>query len=562
MIDVERDILPYRLIRISAGVGAGKNSWVNEIADKKKSNGANFNTLLITSRAATANAQAAKMGADRWIDLEKIARNNFGSGVHNKVVVTNSGLERFIKKLSNSGSTTDDPCFWNRFDFIIMDEAHSLTTDAVFADSPFYVYQFLRQAVRRGNKDCRVILMTGTPEPIDWLFTDELKSHHLYKELDLLGVCRHLEPEEVILEPVSFVLQDIHRCLREGKCLIYFAQTIERIRELLDTLLKGGVDEDCIGIAYADSDQDQNFSKKMVARKEEIRKSLLNEETLPENIKVFLTTSQNKEGVNINNENIRIMFSESCQRAELVQMAGRLRNGLDTLLVVYDAEKRNRYAMREFEAVRDEECLSAVCAAADRYQRQPHIVTGGRLSEEQIQQNIEKVFSNIRYDPFSQSFLLYQGRIEGNRQKARDTREVAEILRWWNQEIPVIPLRDIFDDDSETIYETGEDRFRRWFPYSDVFWNYPFEDGEELSAAKTAIRRFLEEKGLWETEFGVEEREALKTAFVQALTQFDYKRLGIKSLDFSNLGTQLKKFGFVLKPKNHHKNTFIITELK
>ena len=40
--------------------------------------------------------------------------------------------------------------------FIILDEAHSLSADAVFADSPFYVHQFLRQAVHN-NKNCHII---------------------------------------------------------------------------------------------------------------------------------------------------------------------------------------------------------------------------------------------------------------------------------------------------------------------------------------------------------------------------------------------------------------------
>lgn len=72
VVDLERDVLPYRLIQLVAGVGAGKNYWVDQISRKQKENGKSYNTLLITSRAMTANAQANKMWANRFIDSENM----------------------------------------------------------------------------------------------------------------------------------------------------------------------------------------------------------------------------------------------------------------------------------------------------------------------------------------------------------------------------------------------------------------------------------------------------------------------------------------------------------
>ena len=44
------------------------------------------------------------------------------------------------------------------FDLIILDEAHSLVTDATFTDSPFYVMDFLNW-VYRHDKHCKIILL-------------------------------------------------------------------------------------------------------------------------------------------------------------------------------------------------------------------------------------------------------------------------------------------------------------------------------------------------------------------------------------------------------------------
>lgn len=36
VIDFEKDILPYRMVQIIAGVGAGKNYWVNQVVANQK----------------------------------------------------------------------------------------------------------------------------------------------------------------------------------------------------------------------------------------------------------------------------------------------------------------------------------------------------------------------------------------------------------------------------------------------------------------------------------------------------------------------------------------------
>ena len=85
VINFEKDIRPYRMVQIIAGVGAGKNYWVNQVVANHKHqidehSYRKSNVLLITSRAATANAQAEKLGADRWVDIEELFDSNKKGG--------------------------------------------------------------------------------------------------------------------------------------------------------------------------------------------------------------------------------------------------------------------------------------------------------------------------------------------------------------------------------------------------------------------------------------------------------------------------------------------------
>ena len=166
VIDFEKDIQPYRIIQIYSGVGSGKNYWVESLAKE------GYSILLITSRKATADAQAKKLGGMRWVALDEIVPQRFGTRSQKKVVVTNAGIEQFIKRKYLPGD--EKTHIWRYFDFIILDEAHSLVSDATFSDSPFHVHKFLK-FVQENAENCKLVFMTGTPEPIARFFPRNCK---------------------------------------------------------------------------------------------------------------------------------------------------------------------------------------------------------------------------------------------------------------------------------------------------------------------------------------------------------------------------------------------------
>ena len=60
---------------------------------------------------------------------------------------------------------------------------------------------------------------------------------------------------------------------------------------------------------------------------------------LPEAMKILITTSTLKEGVNIKDEKVRIAFCESHVLSDIQQFAGRVRAGLEILYIISDAKQ-------------------------------------------------------------------------------------------------------------------------------------------------------------------------------------------------------------------------------
>lgn len=523
VINYEKDIEPYQIIEIYSGVGSGKNYWVEKLASEGKS------ILFITSRKVTAQAQARKMNGERWIDLDALGQEGIGSKKQNLVVVTNAGLEHFVKeKYDESNEKTH---IWKYFDLIILDEAHSLTTDATFTDSPFHVKDFLKW-VQMHDKRCKIVFMTGTPEPIEWAFSDKTRNGPDFNYLNLYDKCNHVDPKDVYLWPSDWIDQDIADELKKGSRIIYFANSITRMETLVDSLIKLGVKEDSIGIAYSDTER-RNFPNALLERKEFIRQSLLNEEKLPQEIKIFLTTNQNKEGVNIKDDDINLMFSESCERSALIQMAGRVRKGLDIFAILYDAEQHAPQTS-DLEILIDHYCVNGVNELWGAYPNNP---------SETIK-FIERKFPSIRYSYFQNKFCFYSGRKHGMEQAAEDAEYLKGCIADWNLE----PYDEV-NIKSDNPKGQGQFDFNKWFPYSDVSLWRPVitKQQEQMEKLGKNLKNFLENGAYWERTISRKEKGEFISNLNSALStwQFDYKMLGI-SCPVKQYNRFLNKFGYQL----------------
>ena len=219
-IDYDTDIEPYQFIKIYAGVGSGKNYFVDNLVKGnvfKHSDGSFVEkkyVLLFTSRRAKANEQLKQKdsGYDKAIGLYDTCDYYFDDDQYHQYETSETRIlpdlggfcsrEIKLRSCSCTNAQAETACSqyipnepfthpWERFDFIVIDEAHSILADANYQSAPFYIQRLLEE-VKARSPNCKVIVMTGSPEIIkDYpLFQD----YHL---IDKMDVCDNLTPSKV-----------------------------------------------------------------------------------------------------------------------------------------------------------------------------------------------------------------------------------------------------------------------------------------------------------------------------------------------------------------------------
>lgn len=536
VINYDRDIKDHHMITIRAGCGAGKNFWAKQLGEQ------DFRILLITSRSVTADAQAEKLKAARWIDISHLCASEYWGeepdNVEKRVVCTNAGIETFIRRWYDPKNPKTH--IWNYYDFIILDEAHSIVSDASFADSCFYVERFIDRAYHE-NLNCHIVLMSATLEPIQWMLDESgWKIHNLNK----FDECIHLEPKKVCYYPKVSTVSKLLYHWKRGERIVYFANSVSRIEDLVKRMKEQGVPESDMGISYSTSNgKERDFSDSMKEQMEVILESLKTEELLPPEVKIFFTTTKNKEGININNEDLKIMFSESHQKSELIQMAGRIRNGLDELWVCYDASE-HRQLVNGYENLLDKNCLPAIresvkeyVAECEKYGIEPNMK---RVMESNMK------FPNIRYDVLTNDYYYFRSRAEGYRQQKRDQHNLKQYIESLNE--PVFHV-------GNGCYVTGYDMLKDWFPYSECVV-YETKVGSQ-QYIQEKVDHYLKQQGFLAVILDREQRAALVKDLNKLLSQFDRGDVWV-NLPFDSPGPMLKKFGYRIEGVGKNGTKWII----
>ena len=124
-------------------------------------------------------------------------------------------------------------------------------------------------------------------------------------------------------------------------------------------------------------DKQEKETREILEKRDEIQAYIAENQKLPDDIRLFLTTSKNKEGINIKNADIKTMYIETHSQIDAIQMAGRVRAGLDQLYIVTDAVQ-NSAPESPFEYE-----LSGRADLKARYRRGGSVVcTGARRNQE------------------------------------------------------------------------------------------------------------------------------------------------------------------------------------
>lgn len=535
VLDYERDIKGKRLVRLRAGVGAGKNYWVTHLPEQHP----DLQILMITSRKNVAQAEAFKLDTDCKIHTSKLIdirdRDWYADYSGNLLICTNGYIEHFFKNIFDIQKPQTH--LWNKFDLIVVDEVHSLTSDASFADSPFYVERFIHHALSL-NSDCDVLVMSGTPAPTDWLFTDGHWGKQ-YASIDLYDRCIHLVPDSVFLMSREAVVERIHTLWSRGKRLIYFINSVKKMAELVSSLSREGIPLSDMGIAFTSSDNADLLPQELLDSKEQLRQHLVQKTRIPAEIKIFITTSQNKEGISIIDDDIKYMFSESHNKADLEQMAGRVRGnpengtGLHGLIVVYDAPEHPSsftFLDKEFDRLLVDQAKDVLRKHEDAV-----VASGQSYDFSTDVKAVHKKHPFLRYDSIGRSFAFYYAREQCDQQEKEDRSTLQSLITLFDQHL---------------CYELQ----RTWFPYSRLYRS-PGPSATPQEKARNELLSYLQENNYIDTRIDTAAQAKVKEQIYSLIQKYGKTTLGFSQIRPTTLGPALRRFGLTLEAVAAHSST-------
>lgn len=476
VINYKEHIAPYRIIELVSGLGSGKNYWVENILMETA------RVLLITSRKAKVEETMSRTGVDKCLNLWAREQNaieylwnddkRYGSCICN-----NWQIEHYMKHKYVSGD--HNTYLWNFFDIIIVDEAHSLSTDATYCDAPFYLREFIKSAYRQGTS--KIVLMTATYEPIKGLV--KLKNQKDYAFWDFTKKCVNVKPSKLDYMTREMALYYITRQYNHNSHskwhAIYFATRTKSIREeIVPYLMEQGIPEENIAVSFSSTEAEEGFSDTLLQNKTRVEDYLKTNEDIPDDIKVFVTTSRNKEGININNsEYVWDIIIESHWTDEIQQMWGRVRSPINYVMLVYDAPQHQAVSVdKDFDFGFDTNAVKLVNEIFDKWCENHDIPKKNRYQNKKAAEKIEmlheKRFPYMRYSTHDDKFHLYKGKVLGLRsfEKSKnyyeyyieEWKKVARGERFSNDNLdPIFPIKSFIvipRDNSERFEEYAQEK--------------------------------------------------------------------------------------------------------
>ena len=580
-IEYERDIKPYHFVAIYSGVGSGKNRFVDSFykVDPQIPN-PQMTVLIITSRRAKVdeilneNDVNIKSSIGRWGNLHKVKskeeteeefkkkykdhlrvliNGNQKHFIYQKsVVCTNAFIEKYMQYIYKPDDITTH--LWELFDMIVVDEVHSLILDASYQSAPFYVNDMIKEYLYRYEQGednyhlfpkCKhLILMTGTPEHMNELCVGRNENLHV---LDRREECKNVVPKNIYFMKSSEVKKQLEEKLIIGEKSIYFSQSITKIKKYYDDISID--DKSVIALSFSNQERREGLSEKEKEKMEETEKSIQEKRKLPDTVQLLLSTERNKEGINIDNKDIINLYVESKHMGDIVQMAGRVRAGVENMYVVLDGGMKTEDVLMSYDArfsfsklvespgikgvVND--FWKEVCAEHgselfnNRYARTT--VYKEKWSSDFIEY-VHNTFPFIRYSYFQNCFLFYENRWNG----------------LWDYAASETYLNSALERGGLT------EKFKKWFPNSTV---HPCEiimnktNVVDIEHARAYILKHMQEGEKYSVkqrdEFLKELNHILKTDYKLINSLFKHYKFGCQLQALTKKGTESKK-----KPKDQN----------
>lgn len=143
-------------------------------------------------------------------------------------------------------------------------------------------------------------------------------------------------PKNVTVIDRNTAFSKLHKLLKGGEKAIWFSNhvvTKQSVRENwhLDKSIR-------VEVSFSSDEVKRAIGEKEAQDMKDLEAYIAENRRLPEDVSLFVSTSRNKEGINIENEDIRYLFVESHFSDDVIQMAGRIRAALENLYIISDTE--------------------------------------------------------------------------------------------------------------------------------------------------------------------------------------------------------------------------------
>jgi hypothetical protein len=279
-----------------------------------------------------------------------------------------------------------------------------------------------------------------------------------------------------------------------------------------------------IAVSFSNDDKRKAFEKSHKEdfdRMVDTEKYIAQNQKLPDEIRLFLPTERNKEGINIRNTDVRTMVVESHVECSVVQMAGRLREGIDTLFIVTDSiEHEEHESVFEWYTTKDGTLINYYNKELQSLFQKREFDPSGPFAfapqqDEQLSAYITFVEGKhpyIIFDPFELRFGLYKDRHRGKQYYAQQNRLFNEAK-----------------SDPQKLCALA----KKWYPHAEI----AVECSIDLQVAQ-----YLEQRKLIGNKVTYSQQQDL-LAFINDLTQETRK----------SLRPALKPYGYLFVSDSKHK---------
>ena len=230
------DVYSCGVSAIWSGVGSGKNGFIEGVHEEITNEDGTttridvdglaekYRVLLITSRKAKVTETEERHAEDLspyLTDIRHIDDVNFDEYDNKSLVCTTAHIKRRIERDYSPSILAPEP-FWKKFDFIVIDEFHSLIADATFSDTAFIMKCFVDKIYTdciKGKKadeiKPKMIFMSGTPHTTEKLIADfEYTKHDLFKE------AKYVKPKNLNFTYHKQAITEIQSTFKSGGTVV------------------------------------------------------------------------------------------------------------------------------------------------------------------------------------------------------------------------------------------------------------------------------------------------------------------------------------------------------